>query len=118
MFLSIEDKNTKKSNKNSIEVISKKEFENSDIYKIFNLDKKISFKIKGFSSIKPELENNIDRVWFLEIESKDLEDFRYFHHLSPKKNLHNFNLVIGIKKGFKLRQSYPTMKIKSAFSAA
>ncbi|MBN2478806.1 MAG: hypothetical protein JXA94_01120 [Parachlamydiales bacterium] len=101
-----------------IDVINKKEHEIHEVFPIQELGDKFKFNIKGFYSTKPETEENVEKLWFLEIESKQLEEFRSKYHLFSKKNGYNFVLVIAIKKSFKLRKSFPTMKINFSFSAA
>ena len=119
IFSSFIDKKIKKpEQKILIEAISKKEMEIHEVGKIRELKEKFQFRIKGLYSIKPELNHSLERIWFLEIESKDLEEFRYKHHLSPKKGGHNLYITIGIKHCFKLRKSFPKMKINFSFSAA
>lgn len=102
----------------NINVISKDEHERYEVFPIFEIGEKFQFQIKNFYSVNIEKEESIQRVWFLEIESKDLQEFRYKYHLFEKINGHNFLISLGKKKSFKLRKSYPMMKINITFFAA
>lgn len=103
-----------------INVISTEEYEDKEVFKIdkCDLNQKYQFQIKGLYSINIQDEEYTDKIWFLEIESKELEEFRYKYHLFPKINGYNFSIVLGSKKYFKLRKSFPKMKINITFSAA
>jgi len=113
MFSQIE-----KSSDFNLSVISKDEHEVHEVFPIQEIDEKFQFRIKDLYSVNVETENSYQRVWFLEIESKDLEEFRYKYHLFPKINAHNFCLKLGFIKSFKLRKSYPLSKINITFFAA
>jgi len=87
-------------------------------FPIQEIDQKFEFKIKGLYSINLLEEASVKKIWFLEIESQDLEDFRYKYHLFPKINGHNFSITLGFINYFKLRKSYPMMRINITFVAA
>jgi len=107
-----------KNNDFNISIISKKEYKNFEVLPILELDEKFQYKIKDLYSVNVQTENGYKKVWFLEIISKDLEEFRYKYHLFPKINGHNFSIKLGSIKSFKLKLSYPLMKINIAFFAA
>jgi len=54
--------------------------------------------IKGFVSLDPEGWNEMDRVWFLELDAPELEDLRKSYGLSKKLNGHEFHATVAIKK--------------------
>ncbi len=110
--------NIEKTNDFNISVISKEEHKKYEVLPILEHDEKFQYKIKNLHSINVQTENGFKKVWFLEIESKDLEEFRYKYHLFPKKNGHNFSIKLGSIKSFKLKRSYPLMKINISFFAA
>ncbi len=109
-----------KLNNFNINIISKDEYEKKEVFAIYDTDlnQKYEFKIKDLYSININDEENTNKLWFLEIESKDLEEFRYKYHLFPKINGYNFSIVLGFIKYFKLRKSYPKMRINITFCAA
>jgi len=117
---SLFDKKIQKTNNFDINIISKEEYEKKEIFPILknDLNKKFEFQIKDLYTININNENYTKKLWFLEIESKDLEEFRYKYHLFPKINGYNFSIVLGFIKYLKLRKSYPKMKINIAFFAA
>ena len=83
--------------------------------------KKIKFFIKGLYSVENKSSfDNISKVWYLDIECKELEDMRYFYHLSPKLKAHNFLLPIAVKKETAnlKKMPLPEMKINISYHAA
>ncbi|HEU64804.1 MAG TPA: hypothetical protein ENH96_05415 [Chlamydiae bacterium] len=102
----------------NISIISKEEHKKYEVFPIIEQDEKFQYRIKDLYSVNVQTENGFKKVWFLEIESKDLEEFRYKYHLFPKKNGHNFSIKLGSITSFKLKLSYPLMKINRAFFAA
>lgn len=53
--------------------------------------------IKGFVSLDPEGWNEMDRVWFLELDAPELEDLRKSYGLSKKLNGHEFHATVCVK---------------------
>lgn len=104
----------------NINIISKDEYEKKEVFDIAenDLNQKYEFKIKDLFFIQSNDEEYVNKVWFLEIESPELEEFRYKYHLFPKINGYNFSLPLGFIKYFKLRKSFPKMKINVTFFAA
>jgi hypothetical protein len=117
---SLSDNRIEKFNIFNINIISQEEYEKKEVFKISetDLNQKYEFSIKNFSSIKVDDDDYTNKILFLEIESKELEEFRYKSHLSPKINGYNFSIVLGLIKYFKLRKSYPKTKINNTFNAA
>lgn len=54
--------------------------------------------IKGFVSLDPEGWNEMDRVWFLELDAPDLKKLRKSYGLSEKLNGHEFHVTVCIRK--------------------
>lgn len=114
------DPRIEKSSNFNITIISKEEYEKNEVYKIFenDLNQRFEFQIKDLFSIHINEEEFTDKIWFLEIESRELEEFRYKYHLFPKTNGYNFSIALGFIKYFKLRKSFPKMRINISFFAA
>jgi hypothetical protein len=89
------DKNIKKECDFNILIISKNEYEKKEVFPILEIDHKFKFKIKGLSSIIVNKVDRSEKIWFLEIESKDLKELRYKYHLSPSTNAYSFLIKIG-----------------------
>lgn len=54
--------------------------------------------IKGFVSLDPEGWNEMDRVWFLELDAPELKKLRKSYGLSEKLNGHEFHSTVAIRK--------------------
>jgi len=107
-----------KSNDFNIPIIFNEEYKKYEVLPILENGEKFQYKVKDLYSVNVQTESGFEKVWFLEIESKDLEEFRYKYHLFAKINGHNFSIKLGSIKSFKLKKSYPLMKINLAFFAA
>jgi hypothetical protein len=118
LISSILDNKIEKLTNFDINVITKDEYKKHEVFPIYEIDQKFEFKIKDLYSINIDNETNTQKIWFLEIESKDLEELRYKYHLFPKMNGHNFSINLGFIKYFKLRKSYPKMMINFTVFAA
>lgn len=116
-FNSIKDDITKNQNF-QIEVISSLEFEKNEVIDILEIGQKFQFKIESLFSTYSFEDDVLKKVYFLEISSKELQEFRYKYHLFPKKNGHNFFITLGHKSQFKLKKSFPKMMINIAIFAA
>lgn len=62
------------------------------------IGEKYSFSITGCYRIRPEGWPEMDRVWFLTVDSPDLERLRERSLLPSKLASHPFQIVIGVKK--------------------
>ncbi len=107
-----------KTNDFNIPVISKEEYKRHEVFPISEIEQTFQYKIKDLYSVNVQTKEGFQKIWFLEIKSKDLEELRYKYHLFPKINGHNFSIKLGFIKSFKLKLSYPLMKINMAFFAA
>lgn len=77
-----------------VSVAYKDEVEKKDIKELGN---EYSFDIKGFVSLNPEGWNDMERVWFLELDCKELEKLRESYGLSKKVKGHDFHITVGVK---------------------
>lgn len=78
-----------------ITVIKQKESKDID----FKDDgKEISYKITGVKVVKPEGWEEMEKVWFVSVDSEDLEKIRTKYKLSPKIKDHDFHITVGVKK--------------------
>ena len=70
-----------------------------DGIKIKELNKEFSFTLKGLESVNPEGWDAVKKVYFIVVESPELEKLRKKYKLSPKieKN-HNFHITVGVIK--------------------
>ncbi len=119
LYPNISNSKTKKANNTTaIKIISKEEYINLDVFKIKELDNSFLFQIKDLYSIKPDNLSEYDRIWFLEIKAKDLNNFRYKYHLPEKLKGHNFFIVIAFLPSYKIKRTYPLMKINPSFQVA
>lgn len=110
--------NIEKSTDLNISIISEEEYKKYEVFPILETDEQFQFKIKDLHSVNVQTKNGFQKIWFLEIVSKDLEEFRYKYHLFPKMNGHNFSIKLGFFKSFKLKKTFPLMKINISFFAA
>ena len=78
-----------------ISLIHSDEFPKDDIFT--DSGRKVSFKLGNFYSVKPDGWDEVKRVWFLEVESPDMESIRSKYGLSKKKDGHEFHLTIAVK---------------------
>lgn len=96
-------------------VILSKESQKMDHFPF--LGKRINFKIKGLFSVNPNSWKEVDKVFFLSIESKELEELRETYRLPAKIYGHDFHIVIGIiptkKKNY--RKKFSSMRINTAY---
>ncbi len=65
---------------------------------IKEIGESFDFSILGASSVEPHGWEEMDRVWFLEVESPGLEKLRKKYKLSPKLNGHNFHITFAVRK--------------------
>lgn len=78
-----------------ISVIGKKELTD----KVFtDSGKVITFKMGRFYSVEPEGWEEMERVWFIEVDSPDLENIREKYGLSKKHNDHEYHITIAVKR--------------------
>ncbi|MFW6173138.1 MAG: hypothetical protein ACOC5T_05280 [Elusimicrobiota bacterium] len=78
-----------------ISVMSKDETEGLDIKEI---GQNISFEIKSLKNTNPEGWNEIKKVYFITIKSKELEDLRQKYNLSKKIDGHEFHITVAVEE--------------------
>ncbi len=67
---------------------------------IQSLQEEISFSITGCYFVEPQNWTDIEKLWFLTIDSPKLLEIREELGLSPKIDGREFNITIGVKKRF------------------
>lgn len=89
--------NTKKMNNVGahVSVAYKDEMKDKEVKE---LGKEFYFSIKKFVSLDPEGWNEMDRVWFLELDAPELKKLRKSYGLSEKLNGHEFHVTLSIRK--------------------
>lgn len=55
------------------------------------------FEVEGLYSVTPEGWPEMEEVWFLNVYSPELEDFRRRYFLPPLPGGHSFHIVVAIK---------------------
>ena len=67
--------------------------------KVQELNKEFPFTLKGFESVKPDGWEGVKKVYFITVESPELEKLRKKYKLTGKieKN-HNFHITIAVEK--------------------
>lgn len=58
----------------------------------------IEYTIKDMYTVNPEGWDDMERVWFLNVESKELEKIRDRYGLSKKIDGHDFHITVGVRK--------------------
>ena len=81
-----------------ISVIGTDEFKDNNIEKIKEVGKEFNFTIGDVVSLNPEGWDEMKKVWFLQIKSKELEDLRESYGLSRKVDGHEYHITFGIDK--------------------
>ena len=101
LFSNIDEKNIKKPDSNvgaHISVISSDEYKNNNLENIKEIGQEFNFKIKDVKSTNPDGWNEVKEVYFIEVESKELENLRQKYKLSKLLEKHQFHITIAIKK--------------------
>ena len=80
-----------------ITVIGVSEVREFDLWDIPEIGNEYSFFAKDFISFSPDWEG-VEKVWALQVESKDLESLRRKYGLTPKYKGHDFHITIAIRK--------------------
>lgn len=80
-----------------ISVMSGEEITDKEIKEVGD---KFNFKLGDFYSVAPEGWENMERVWFVEVESPELEELRKKYNLpkSYKGKGHNFHVTVAVKR--------------------
>lgn len=66
--------------------------------KIKEIGKEFNFSLGELKSTKPEGWDDISKVYFLQIDSPELQDFREKYGLSKKLNGHEFHITVAVEK--------------------
>ncbi len=81
-----------------ITVIKKKEIKENDIL-FKDKDKEVKYTIKGLEEVEdPDGWDEMQKVWFVTVDSPDLEKIRKSYGLPSKIKNHNFHITVGVKK--------------------
>lgn len=72
--------------------------ESDKLEKIQEIGEEIEFSLGKVYSTNPEGWEEMERVWFVQIESKRLEHIRQKYGLSKKLNGHEFHITFAVKK--------------------
>ena len=81
-----------------ISVIGTDEFKDNNIKKIKEVGKEFNFTLGDVVSLNPEGWDEMKKVWFLQIKSKELEGLRKSYGLPKKDHGHEFHITFGIDK--------------------
>jgi hypothetical protein len=76
-----------------ISVVRKNENNDLDIKEI---GQEFSFSLTGAKHVKPDGWDEVKKVYFLTVDSPELEDLRKKYKLSPKINDHDFHITFSI----------------------
>lgn len=103
-----------------IPVISHKEHMFHHLEPIQEIGSEFSFEVIGFYAAKPTLWNEVEQVWFLQVESLELETLRSRYFLSSKLGGNPFHIAIAIQPtpSFSKAGLKPLMRINPAHLAA
>ncbi len=81
-----------------ITVIAPSEMNQLSLSEMAELGQDFSFDLKGIAYAKPENLQDIEKVYFLELEAKSLENLRIHYGLPAKIQDHEFHITIGVEK--------------------
>lgn len=79
-----------------ISVMKSEEVE--EIEEIEEIGEEFTFKLGGLKSVEPEGWDDVERVWFIQVESPELEQLRKKYGFSKKLNGHEFHITVAVKK--------------------
>jgi len=81
-----------------ITVMKRSEVEDNNI-KFKHVGKKVSYQMKGVKKVEnPDGWDSMESVWFISIESPDLQNIRRMYGLSPTIKDHDFHITLGVKR--------------------
>lgn len=72
--------------------------ESENIEKIEEIGSKFNFRMKDVYFVNPEGWDEMDRVWFIQVDSQALENLRRKYGLSKKLNGHEFHITFAVRK--------------------
>ena len=79
-----------------ISVMNQDEFDEPT--EIAEIGEDFSFKLSKIYSTKPDGWDEMEHVWFISVESPDLEKLRKKYGLSKKHKGHDFHITVAVKK--------------------
>ena len=74
------------------------ELNEENLKNIKEIGKEFSFILKGLFSTKPKGWEEMKKIWFLSLESKELEDLRKSYGLSGLKKGNKFHITVGVER--------------------
>lgn len=105
-----------------VPVVSTREGDFHYLDKMKELGWTFSFVVEGLYSSKPDTWPEVEEVWFLKVQSPELEALRQRYFLTSRPNGHDFHIAVAIKpreKGATLPpRPVPLMRINPGFVAA
>lgn len=104
-----------------IPIVSKREADFHFLEEMKEMGKTFSFVIEGLYSCKPDTWPEVEEVWFLKVQSPELEALRQRYFLTSRPNGHDFHIAIAIKprkKGSTVKRPVPFLRINPGFVAA
>ena len=81
-----------------ISVIGQDEYKDNDLGKIKEIGQEFEFKFKDVKSVDPDGWDEMKNVYFIRVNSPDLEKLRNKYNLSKKIDGHDFHITIGVEK--------------------
>jgi hypothetical protein len=104
-----------------VPIISKREADFHYLDEIKELGQSFSFVIEGLYSSKPDTWPEVEEVWFLKVQSPELEALRQRYFLTTLPNGHDFHIAVAVKprsKSILTKRPAPIMRINPGFFAA
>ena len=81
-----------------ISVIGTREYEDHNLGEIKEIGQEFNFHFKGFKRVNPEGWDGMQQVYFMEVESPEIEKLRKSYGLSKLIDGHQFHITVGVKK--------------------
>ena len=81
-----------------ISVIGTDEYKSARIEKIDEIGKEFAFKSGKIYSVNPDGWDDMSEVWFMDVESKELEELRKKYKLPRLIDNHNFHISFAVKR--------------------
>ena len=81
-----------------ISVIGIDEYKDNALKEITEVGKGFSYTLGDVKSLNPEGWDEMKKVWFLQIKSKEIEDLRESYGLNRKIDGHEFHITFSVEK--------------------
>ena len=81
-----------------ISIIGIDEYEDHDLGEIKEIGQEFNFRFKGLRKVDPEGWDEMSQVYFIEVESPELEKLRKRYGLSKLIDGHQFHITVGVEK--------------------